>query len=595
MEKSPHPAQSQDIGNTLSQDMGYTFAFVSPVLLGHVKGSSSSGATAGVCEVGFGGPTRHVAIVSEVQIQPQVRLQMEEALRARWMPWALRPEEPALHLAKANKSQMVDPNCAFASGPSQLGKSQTAGWITQEISRSTSSCGPYDWPVSEKDETGSASTPTYSPGPTEKTWSTDRSSSEQSGMDRGFQRLVPNTRWPTSGAIDGAGFVQSQCAEHSVIARSKMGAGAADLSETVPKVRLPIGDPNGQRQSVWKHRPSRALAVECLVDRAGHPSGVHCARSSRTEWRARADASGPQGGNNQAKFAECAGSTTAHRSMGLQLRQDSSPRSFGPAASRGSLSAQAPRGEEAALELCAPLGTPSGSKQRSNQMARADALRRGSLCWIQGGPQAHPGQPMPSLLWTFADWGAVGIRRGCYASRQVYSEVVRSAKCTIREHPSGCLRQNQNASYRILESRFCAGQRVGTELMMQLRQFSVRHNVLPPGPPCGMPSDWAPTRTMESANWSSKSRFPSALSQSPTIPSSRFAGGTSAAASRQERRNQQTTTQKCNPCPGSKCYPCLVPLPPQPLSLRERVAVRPGEGRFKCRFLGTSCARAMGQ
>ena len=53
--------------------------------------------------------------------------------------------------------------------------------------------------------------------------------------------------------------------------------------------------------------------------------------------------------------------------------------------------------------------------------------------------------------------------------------------------------------------------------------------------PCGMPGDWAPTRTIGSANWSSKPRFLSALSQSPTIPLSRFAGGTSAAASRQER------------------------------------------------------------
>ena len=166
------------MGNTLSQDMGYAFALVSPVLWGHVKGSASSGATAGVCEVGFEGPTKHVAVMSDVQNQPQVRLQVEETFRGRWMPWTLRPEEPTTHLPKANKSHMVGPNCAFASGPSQLGKSQTAGWITQEISRSTPSCGQYDWPVSEENETGSASTPTYSPGPPKKTWSTDCSSSQ---------------------------------------------------------------------------------------------------------------------------------------------------------------------------------------------------------------------------------------------------------------------------------------------------------------------------------------------------------------------------------------------------------------------------------
>ena len=42
-----------------------------------------------------------------------------------------------------------------------------------------------------------------------------------------------------------------------------------------------------------------------------------------------------------------------------------------------------------------------------------------------------------------------------------------------------------------------------------------------------------------------------------------------------KRTNEQTTTKKCNPCPGSKCYPCVVPLPTPALS-----ALRPlrGEG-----------------
>jgi hypothetical protein len=132
------------MGNTLNQDMGYTFEFLSPVLLGHVKDSLKRGATTGVCEVGFPGPTKHVAIVSDVQIQPQERLQVEEPIRARRSPWALRPETPATQLAKANESQMVDPNSVSAAEPSQLGKSQTAGWIAQEIPRSTSACAQYD-------------------------------------------------------------------------------------------------------------------------------------------------------------------------------------------------------------------------------------------------------------------------------------------------------------------------------------------------------------------------------------------------------------------------------------------------------------------
>ena len=80
--------------------------------------------------------------------------------------------------------------------------------------------------------------------------------------------------------------------------------------------------------------------------------------------------------------------------------------------------------------------------------------------------------------------------------------------------------------------------------------------------PCGMPGDWAPTRTMGSANWSSKPRFPSALSLSPTIPSSRFAGGTSAAASRQERKEQ--TTQSVTHVLAQSVTHVLSRFPPRP-------------------------------
>src|SRR5262245_56059561 len=83
---SPLTAQRTDMGNTMRIDMGNSFEFISPVLRGHVKGTLGNGATADVCEVGFEGPTKHVAVVSEVQIQPQERLQVVETFRARRMP-----------------------------------------------------------------------------------------------------------------------------------------------------------------------------------------------------------------------------------------------------------------------------------------------------------------------------------------------------------------------------------------------------------------------------------------------------------------------------------------------------------------------------
>ncbi len=576
------------MGNTMSIDMGNTFTLIAPDLRGHVKSTFGNSATAGVCEVGFEGPTNHVAVVSDVRIEPQERLQMEGALRARRNPWALRPEAPTPQLAKANESAMVDPNSASAAEPSQLGKSQTAGWIAQEILRSTSSCGPYDWQMAKQNATQPAPWPPFSQRPTKKAGRPDCSWSQQSCLDRGFQRLVSYSRWLSDRTIDGAGFVQSLCAEHSVIARSKMGAGAADLSETVQKLRLSIGHPNGQRQSVWNHRPSRAFAVECLVDSAGHPSGVHCARSSRTEWRARADASGVQGRNNQAKLAECAGPTTAHRSMGLHIRPDSSARGFRPAASRGSLSAQAPSGEETALEVCAPLGAAAGSKQRSDQVARPKALRRGSLCWIQGGSQAHPGQQMQSLLWPFADRGTVRIRRGCHASRQVYSEGGENTEAHVLKTPS---RMSRTKSKRLIsdfrESILPTGPHngVGTQLMMQLRRLQRSTMCSPLDPPAECPATgslrarWEPRTGVRSLG--SHRRYPSRR------PFRR-------AASREEQvlplRGSGWITifraAKCNPCVCLKCHPCLCPLPlPGPLPVE-------GRGSRACVWFLLECAHA---
>src|SRR5262249_61456031 len=146
-----------------------------------------------------------------------------------------------------------------------------------------------------------------------------------------------------------------------------------------PPVRLSVGHPSGQRQSVWDHGPSRAFAIECVVEGVGHPSGVHCTRPSRTEWRARADASSAQGRNHQAKLTASARPTTAHRSMGLLLRPYSPARGFGAAASRGSLSAQASAHEENGVEICAPFDGPSGPQQGPDQVATTKAYELGNL------------------------------------------------------------------------------------------------------------------------------------------------------------------------------------------------------------------------
>src|SRR5262245_18136372 len=244
------------MGNTMRIDMGNSFEFISPVLRGHVKGTLGNGATADVCEVGFEGPTKHVAVVSEVQIQPQERLQVVETFRARRMPRPVRSQAPPAPVAHANEPPMVESTSTSESKPSQLGESQTADRIEQEISRSTHSCGSYDRQMVEANGPRPPRSSPFSARSPTKSWSPDGRWSQQPCLDGGFQRLVSHARWSSGRTLDGAGLVQSLCADDSNVARSKMGARAADLSKIIPPVRLSVGHPSGQRQSLWDHGSS---------------------------------------------------------------------------------------------------------------------------------------------------------------------------------------------------------------------------------------------------------------------------------------------------------------------------------------------------
>src|SRR2546423_5318983 len=76
-------ARCKDMGNTMSIDMGNSFQFSSGAFHEHVVERNLLCSTAaGLCEIGFEGPQRDVAIVSDVQNQSQERLQMEGTLRA---------------------------------------------------------------------------------------------------------------------------------------------------------------------------------------------------------------------------------------------------------------------------------------------------------------------------------------------------------------------------------------------------------------------------------------------------------------------------------------------------------------------------------
>ena len=145
------------MGNKVGIDIGNTFQFISGPFWGRdLESLYSSGATDAVREVGFEGPTKHVAVVSVFWNQPQVRLQMGQALRAGGAAGTVGSSPPSPSFAPADKPEVVETSSAVAATTSELGKSQTASPIGQAIQRARCSGGADDWRVAQEDEAQSS-------------------------------------------------------------------------------------------------------------------------------------------------------------------------------------------------------------------------------------------------------------------------------------------------------------------------------------------------------------------------------------------------------------------------------------------------------
>src|SRR5438128_9943034 len=105
----PLTARCKDMGNTLCIDMGNSFPFTSGAFHEHVVERNLLCRTAaGICEVGFEGPQRHVAIVSEVRNQSEKRLQKEGTLRAGRSPRVARSESPSTSFASPGFARVAE-------------------------------------------------------------------------------------------------------------------------------------------------------------------------------------------------------------------------------------------------------------------------------------------------------------------------------------------------------------------------------------------------------------------------------------------------------------------------------------------------------
>ena len=462
----------------------------------------SSGATAAVREVGLEGPTKLVAVVSVVWNQSQVWLQMEAALRTGRSAGAVGSVPSSWPLASANEREMVEANSANASAASKLGQSQTASSTGPGKQRPRRSGGAHDWGMAQKDETQWPRSSRFSPWAPDESWEVDCGWSKQPGMDGGFQRMVSNARRASGRTVDGARLAQPLSAEYPSVARSSVGAGAANLPAVVSTLRLSRGHPGGQRRSVWFDWPSGAFAFERLVDGVGNQRGVHRSRPSRTERWTRANASSDEGRNRSAALAQSARAATPDGSVGTRLQPGSPSRSTGAADTGGSLPSSSPGPQERDLEISPGMGRAAGQEQRPDQVARSKTLRGGSIRRLPSRPQAGQ-EEMDDLFPRLGGWRTLGRRCRWNASGQV---------CTLQMTTSTLPSQTDGE---------------GSKQKNLLRERMSPHALR------AVPLRGECCRTHRSA----------------PPPAGRSSGG-------------GTEGRKCYPCLCLKCYPCLCPQPP---------------------------------
>ena len=395
-----------------------------------MEGTDGGGSSIGVCEVGVEGPTTDGAIVPEVRVEPKKWVQMDEAVRGRGNLWTARSDASTASLAPTDRVSLAGANSTSAPTTSPLGKPQTSGAVAQAVFWATASVGPNHRQLAQANETECAWSSAFAPRAAVQAQRIDAGAVEQPCVDGRLQGVVSNAGWPSGRPVDGAGYVQPVCADDSVAGQSEREAGATGISEVVWKTWLSEDHPNGQWESVCIDGCSRAFAAERLVDSVGNTRGIHRAGASRTEWRARADASGIEGRNDATAFAPSTGTTTADETVGWRLQCNPSPRGIAAADADRSLSCPAWASAPFGVELSKPVVRASGQEQRADQMARAPAVDGRSVRRISSRTQAFWDGQMHGLFCRTVDRRTVGVGYWRNAPSTVCASAMRPSEQT---------------------------------------------------------------------------------------------------------------------------------------------------------------------
>ena len=370
-----------------------------------------------VCEIGVQGPTQLQRTVPTIWIEPQSRLQVDQALRTGRASRFEGPISQAAAKSAADGPPMVEADSPIVSPPSQLGQSQAGGMLAQGASKGAQTVYSDSQQLAQTDGPESAEMPAAdSPWPSLEAVQTDRSATVQPRVDSRFQGLVSHPGRLSYRTADSTRSVQSLWVEHSPVEGPELGASSTGVLPALWTIRLSAGDPCGQRQSLWIHGSGRAFAPECLVDGAGNRSGIYCAWAPRAERRTRTDASGVQGRNDASCVARSTIAAAANRSMVANLQPSATARRVGAANACGGLSLAKRRTTEGHSEVSESLAGAASQEQWADQMEGPEAVRRRSLRWLQCAAQDCASGQNDGVLCGRIDRGTLGRRHRWNAS-----------------------------------------------------------------------------------------------------------------------------------------------------------------------------------
>jgi hypothetical protein len=275
--------------------------------------------TKSVCKVGFAGPRNVRGTVWPFWNQPTGWLQMEETIPSRRSARSQRPFATSPPFAPSDQPALGEMDSAVAATLSYLGRTQDFGMVERKVSSSwfaigTNDCHPPQ--NHEADERAATSTS----GSVDKSPAADAGQARQSRLDSRLQRVVSNRKRAASRTIDHTRFVQSLRLGDSVAQEPTMEAGAGGHERSVSTLWTAGSHTRGQRNAIWLHRASGAVALERMVDQLGNTGGVHRPWTSGTKWSARTISSCAQKRNGASASDDPTGPTAAQRQVPKSLQ-----------------------------------------------------------------------------------------------------------------------------------------------------------------------------------------------------------------------------------------------------------------------------------